>query len=185
MQSVRPHNIHVPILAINEHVTAAFSDHASWRNNKSRRVQVIGFAPWGLVRGAEQLLAGVTGVDVPYYGHAHQVGDKLHRSSASQLLGEGHTGFVLVDDGTFGRRSSNTDIMRRTFENFLRTLPVRSAVGRSIPMVCLLVNGREAALNAFQDYVSNQPFAPVVACADTGGVADLVTTIYEKQKDEE
>ncbi|VDP19178.1 unnamed protein product [Soboliphyme baturini] len=150
---------------VTKQVAAALCGSTSSRSKQ--KFFVIGIAPWGLVRHSEKLIG--ENRTVTYYPF----------SSRSRYLSlcEGHSCFLLVDNGTMGRSGAEL-LLRRRFEEFLRQKTMLGTA-RLMPLVCLVIGGGRLALHSASNYMCSSPPVPVVVCKHSGRAADLLASAYE------
>ncbi|KRZ15874.1 Transient receptor potential cation channel trpm [Trichinella pseudospiralis] len=159
-----------------KHVAAALTECTSTK--KKQQFALIGIAPWGMVRQSEQLIGQNKCVN--YYPFESQ------RSRFVSLC-EGHTCFLMVDNGTVGRSGAEMTV-RRHFETFLKQKSMDTSQ-RLMPIVCLVLGGGRLALHSAVNFVCSSPPVPVVVCKNSGRGADILAYAVEmatesKLKDE-
>ncbi|KRZ71141.1 Transient receptor potential cation channel trpm [Trichinella papuae] len=149
-----------------KHVAAALTECTSTK--KKQQFALIGIAPWGMVRQSEQLIGQNKCVN--YYPFESQ------RSRFVSLC-EGHTCFLMVDNGTVGRSGAEMTV-RRHFETFLKQKSMDTSQ-RLMPIVCLVLGGGRLALHSAVNFVCSSPPVPVVVCKNSGRGADILAYAVE------
>ncbi|KRY10753.1 Transient receptor potential cation channel trpm, partial [Trichinella patagoniensis] len=149
-----------------KHVAAALTECTSTK--KKQQFALIGIAPWGMVKQSEQLIGQNKCVN--YYPFESQ------RSRFVSLC-EGHTCFLMVDNGTVGRSGAEMTV-RRHFETFLKQKSMDTSQ-RLIPIVCLVLGGGRLALHSAVNFVCSSPPVPVVVCKNSGRGADILAYAVE------
>lgn len=155
-----------------KHVVSALSENFSARKQK---FTVIGIVPWGGVRRNEDLI-NVRGGTIPYYPQSSTT------KTRSVGLCEGHTCFLLVDNGTIGRSGAEI-FLRRRFEEYLRQQPLGNS-SRRMPLVSLVLGGGRSTLQAVLANVTSNPPVPVVTFAGSGRAADVLAFVMKHDRDE-
>lgn len=148
-----------------KHVAAALEGAQSAQRNK---IVCIGIAPWGLLKKREDFI----GQDktVPYYPS----------SSKGRFTGlnNRHSYFLLVDNGTVGRYGAEV-ILRKRLEMYISQKQKIFGGTRSVPVVCVVLEGGSCTIRSVLDYVTNVPRVPVVVCDGSGRAADLLAFAHQ------
>ena len=147
------------------HVAAALEGVMS-SNYKSRpKITCIGIAPWGLLKKREDFI----GEDkvVPYHSSSFSTKGKY------AVLNNRHSYYLLVDNGTVGRYGADI-ILRRQLEGYIVEKQKLDGGKRSVPVVCVLLEGGSGAITTVNDYVTNYPKIPVVVCDGSGRASDML-----------
>ncbi|KAE9547695.1 hypothetical protein FO519_009092, partial [Halicephalobus sp. NKZ332] len=84
-----------------------------------------------------------------------------------------HSYYLLVDNGTVGRYGADI-ILRRQLEGYIAQKQKLDGGERSVPVVCVLLEGGSGAIRTVSDYVMNYPKIPVVVCDGSGRASDLI-----------
>ncbi|XP_014193347.1 transient receptor potential cation channel subfamily M member 4 [Haplochromis burtoni] len=149
--------------AVRDHATAA----SSFSLNK---VVALGIAPWGLVEKREQLVNPQGSFPAKYYVQ------NISRDSCS--LDNNYQAFLLVDDGSVGRRGGETDFRARLEEYISQQ---RTGIWGSgsidIPVVCMLISGETDMLKRMD--LSLKSCIPWLVLAGSGGLADFLSDVLE------
>uniref|UniRef100_A0A3B4GAL2 Transient receptor potential cation channel subfamily M member 4-like n=1 Tax=Pundamilia nyererei TaxID=303518 RepID=A0A3B4GAL2_9CICH len=148
--------------AVRDHATAA----SSFSLNK---VVALGIAPWGLVEKREQLVNPQGSFPAKYYVQ------NISRDSCS--LDNNYQAFLLVDDGSVGRRGGETDFRAR-LEEFISQQRTGSG-SIDIPVVCMLISGETDMLKRMD--LSLKSCIPWLVLAGSGGLADFLSDILENR----
>ncbi|KAG9267415.1 transient receptor potential cation channel subfamily M member 4-like [Astyanax mexicanus] len=149
--------------AVRDHTTAASSDSLT-------KVVAIGVAPWGLVNLRDELVNPEGSYPAGYF--------VTNTSRDSYCLDTNHQAFLLVDDGSTGRRGGEARF-RAGLENYIsqqRTGKLGSG-SMDIPVLCTLVSGELYMLERLD--LSLKKCIPWMVLAGSGGLADLVTDVLE------
>uniref|UniRef100_A0A3Q4HCP1 Transient receptor potential cation channel subfamily M member 4-like n=1 Tax=Neolamprologus brichardi TaxID=32507 RepID=A0A3Q4HCP1_NEOBR len=149
--------------AVRDHATAA----SSFSLNK---VVALGIAPWGLVEKREQLVNPQGSFPAKYYVQ------NISQDSCS--LDNNYQAFLLVDDGSVGRRGGETDFRARLEEYISQQRTGRWGSGSiDIPVVCMLISGETDMLKRMD--LSLKSCIPWLVLAGSGGLADFLSDILE------
>uniref|UniRef100_A0A6Q2XD01 Transient receptor potential cation channel, subfamily M, member 4a n=1 Tax=Esox lucius TaxID=8010 RepID=A0A6Q2XD01_ESOLU len=149
-------------------VGEAVRDHAAAASSVSHnKVVALGIAPWGLVKNREQLVNPQGSFPAKYYVH------NTSRDSCS--LDINYQAFLLVDDGTVGRRGGEAGF-RAQLEDYISKQRTGSG-SIDIPVLCMLISGEKNMLKRLD--LSLKQSMPWMVLAGSGGVADLVSNILE------
>ncbi|VDL72714.1 unnamed protein product [Nippostrongylus brasiliensis] len=152
------------------HVAAAFEGASSISRNK---VVCIGISPWGLLKKREELVG--EDVCVPYYPFSSKT-----RFTA---LNNRHSYFLLVDNGSVGRYGAEV-ILRKRLETYIAQKQKISGGSRSVPVVCVVLEGGSCTIRSVLDYVTNVPRVPVVVCDGSGRAADLLAFAHQTVRED-
>ncbi|NP_001269082.1 transient receptor potential cation channel subfamily M member 4b.2 [Danio rerio] len=127
------------------------------------KVLPIGIAPWGLVENRQHLVnsegsfpAKVTTQD-------------------SCNLDNNHKAFLLVDDGTTGRKGGELAFRARLEDYISRQRPGNASI--DIPVLNMLIAGDTSMLEFLEMSLKNS--TPCLVLAGSGGLANLVSDIVE------
>ncbi|XP_066520760.1 transient receptor potential cation channel subfamily M member 4-like [Hoplias malabaricus] len=149
--------------AVRDHTTAASLDSL-------KKVVAIGIAPWGMVFNREQLVNPEGSFPAEYY--------VPNTSRDFFCLDNNYQAFLLVDDGSEGRRGGEAGF-RAQLEDWIshqRTGKLRSGT-MDIPVLCILVSGEPYMLERLD--LSLKKGLPWLVLAGSGGLADLVSDVLE------
>uniref|UniRef100_A0A669FBL5 Transient receptor potential cation channel subfamily M member 4 n=1 Tax=Oreochromis niloticus TaxID=8128 RepID=A0A669FBL5_ORENI len=151
--------------AVRDHATAA----SSYSLNK---VVALGIAPWGLVEKREQLVNPQGSFPAKYYVQ--------NISQDSCYLDNNYQAFLLVDDGSVGRRGGETDFRARLEEyiSHQRT-GIWGSGSIDIPVLCMLISGETDMLKRMD--LSLKKSIPWLVLAGSGGLADFLSDILENR----
>ncbi|PIO57814.1 hypothetical protein TELCIR_20766, partial [Teladorsagia circumcincta] len=122
------------------HVAAAFEGASSTSRNK---VVCIGISPWGLLKKRDELIG--EDICVPYYPFSSKT-----RFTA---LNNRHSYFLLVDNGSVGRYGAEV-VLRKRLENYIAQKQKISGGSRSVPVVCVILEGGSCTIRSVLDYVT-------------------------------
>nr|XP_004571459.2 transient receptor potential cation channel subfamily M member 4 isoform X1 [Maylandia zebra] len=152
-------------------VGQAVRDHAAAASSVSlNKVVALGIAPWGLVKKREQLVNPQGSFPAKYYVH------NISRDSC--YLDNNYQAFLLVDDGSVGRRGGETDFRARLEEYISQQ---RTGIWGSgsidIPVLCMLISGEADTLKRMDLSLKN--FIPWLVVAGSGGLADFLSDVLE------
>ncbi|CAL8285110.1 unnamed protein product [Merluccius merluccius] len=145
--------------AVRDHATAAASSSAN-------KVVALGVAPWGVVNDNQQLVHPQGSFPAKYYVQNTSRED-------SCCLDNNYQAFLLVDDGSVGRRGGETGF-RAKLEDFIsqqRTGIWGQSSVINIPVLCMLISGETNMLETAM---------PWLVLAGSGGVADMLSDILER-----
>ncbi|XP_036388183.1 transient receptor potential cation channel subfamily M member 4-like [Megalops cyprinoides] len=149
--------------AVRDHGTAAPS-------LAQTKVIALGITPWGLVHNRHQLINPQGSFPAKYY-----VRNTLQDSCC---LDNNYQAFLLVDDGSVGRRGGEAGFRAR-LEDYISHL--RTGIWGSgsieIPVLCMLIAGEAAMLKQVDLSLRNS--IPWLALAGSGGAADLICEIVD------
>uniref|UniRef100_A0A914RLK3 TRPM SLOG domain-containing protein n=1 Tax=Parascaris equorum TaxID=6256 RepID=A0A914RLK3_PAREQ len=175
------------------------------------KIVSIGITPWGLIKKREDLIgqagylffnvslqihpfAGLTkmcdDIVVPYHPHSFSPRGRF------AVLNNRHSYFLLVDNGTVGRYGADV-ILRKRLETYIAQKQKIGGGTRSVPVVCVVLEGGTCTIRAVLDYVTKQVFmkfnqffcdalgldftprVPVVVCDGSGRAADLLAFAHQ------
>ncbi|XP_065109447.1 transient receptor potential cation channel subfamily M member 4-like isoform X1 [Paramisgurnus dabryanus] len=153
---------------IGRYVGEAVRDHATAVSSVAlNKVVLIGISPWGLVQNRQQLLNDEGSFPAKYY--------VSNTSRNSCYLDNNYKAFLLVDDGSVGRKGGEVSFRARLEDYISRQ---RSGSGSiDVPVLCMLISGEVAMLEALDVSVKNA--MPWLVLAGSGGIANLVSDIVE------
>ncbi|KAM4715466.1 transient receptor potential cation channel subfamily M member 4-like [Anableps anableps] len=149
--------------AVRDHATAASSDSLN-------KVVAVGIAPWGIVHNKEQLINPQGSFPAKYYVQ-NPVRD-------SCCLDKNYQAFLLVDDGSEGRRGGDT-VFRTKLEDHIshQRTGIWGSGTIDIPVLCMLISGDTSSLERMDLSLKNS--MPWLVLAGSGGLADFLTDILE------
>ncbi|NP_001314961.1 transient receptor potential melastatin 4b3 [Danio rerio] len=131
------------------------------------KVLPIGIAPWGLVENRQQL------VNLEGSFPARYMVRNISPDSCS--LDNNHKAFLLVDDGTSGRKGGEL-AFRACLEDYIsRQRPGNASI--DIPVLNMLIAGDTSMLEFLEMSLKNS--TPCLVLAGSGGLANLVSDIVE------
>ncbi|KAL7870048.1 hypothetical protein AOLI_G00140360 [Acnodon oligacanthus] len=149
--------------AVRDHATAASSDSLT-------KVVAVGIAPWGLVDHREQLVNPEGSFPAEYY--------VPNRSQDSCYLDNNYQAFLLVDDGSVGRRGGEAGFRARLEDYISHQRTGKWGSGTmDIPVLCTLVSGEPYMLERLD--LSLKKCIPWLILAGSGGLADLLSDVLE------
>uniref|UniRef100_A0A4W6G5S7 Transient receptor potential melastatin 4b3 n=1 Tax=Lates calcarifer TaxID=8187 RepID=A0A4W6G5S7_LATCA len=149
--------------AVRDHATAASSVSLS-------KVVALGIAPWGLVHNRQQLVNPQGSFPAKYYVQ--------NTSRDSCCLDNNYQAFLLVDDGSVGRRGGETGF-RAKLEDYIshQRTGIWGSGSIDIPVLCMLISGEASMLERVDLSLKNS--MPWLVLAGSGGVADFLSDILE------
>ncbi|XP_037547333.1 transient receptor potential cation channel subfamily M member 4 [Nematolebias whitei] len=149
--------------AVRDHATAASSDSIN-------RVVALGVASWGLVHNREQLVNPKGCFPAKYYVQ--------NSSRDSCSLDNNYQAFLLVDDGSVGRRGGETTF-RAKLEDFIshQRTGIWGSGSIDIPVLCMLISGETSMLERVDVSLKNS--IPLLVLAGSGGIADFLSDLLE------
>ncbi|XP_037319037.2 transient receptor potential cation channel subfamily M member 4-like [Pungitius pungitius] len=149
-------------------VGEAVRDHATAASSVSlNRVVALGIAPWGLVDNKETLVNREGSFPAKYY--------VKNTSRDSHCLDNNHQAFLLVDDGSVGRRGETG--FRAKLEDFISHQPICGSGSIDIPVLCMLISGDAGMLERVD--LSLKSSMPWLVLAGSGGLADFLSDILD------
>ncbi|VDN07735.1 unnamed protein product [Thelazia callipaeda] len=154
---------------------AAAVDGSGTASRVRSRIVTIGIAPWGLLKKRDSLL-GQDAV-VPYHPHSFSPKGRF------AVLNNRHSYFLLVDNGTIGRYGADV-ILRKRLESYISEKRKLGNGTRSVPVVCVVLEGGTCTIKAVHDCVCMSPRVPVVVCDGSGRAADLLAFAHQYVQDD-
>uniref|UniRef100_A0A915D8K5 TRPM SLOG domain-containing protein n=1 Tax=Ditylenchus dipsaci TaxID=166011 RepID=A0A915D8K5_9BILA len=94
------------------------------------------------------------------------------------VLNNRHSYFLLVDNGTVGRYGADI-ILRRRLESYIAEKQKIGGGARSVPVVCVVLEGGTCTVRTVLDYVTKIPRVPVVVCDGSGRASDLLAFAHQ------
>ncbi|CAG5907319.1 transient receptor potential cation channel subfamily M member 4-like [Menidia menidia] len=152
-------------------VGEAVRDHATAASSVSlNKVVALGIAPWGLVHNKEQLVNPQGSFPAKYYVQ--------NTSRDSCCLDNNYQAFLLVDDGSVGRRGGETGF-RAKLEDYIshQRTGIWGSGSIDIPVLCMLISGEASMLERVD--LSLKSSMPWLVLAGSGGMADFLSDILE------
>ncbi|XP_020496309.2 transient receptor potential cation channel subfamily M member 4 [Labrus bergylta] len=152
-------------------VGEAVRDHATAASSMSlNKVVALGIAPWGLVHNRQQLVNPQGSFPAKYYVQ--------NTSRDSCCLDNNYQAFLLVDDGSEGRRGGETGF-RAKLEDFIshQRTGIWGSGSIDIPVICMLVSGDTSLLERVD--LSLKTSMPWLVLAGSGGLADFLSDVLE------
>uniref|UniRef100_A0A8C7PLR9 TRPM SLOG domain-containing protein n=1 Tax=Oncorhynchus mykiss TaxID=8022 RepID=A0A8C7PLR9_ONCMY len=152
-------------------VGEAVRDHATAASSVSlNKVVALGIAPWGLVHNRQQLVNPQGSFPARYYFQ--------NTSRDSCCLDNNYQAFLLVDDGSVGRRGGEASFRAR-LEDYIshQRTGIWGSGSIDIPVLCMLISGETTMLERLDLSLRNS--MPWLVLAGSGGVADLVSDVLE------
>uniref|UniRef100_A0A669EY66 Transient receptor potential cation channel subfamily M member 4 n=1 Tax=Oreochromis niloticus TaxID=8128 RepID=A0A669EY66_ORENI len=152
-------------------VGQAVRDHAAAASSVSlNKVVALGIAPWGLVEKREQLVKPQGSFPAKY--------NAPNASQDSCPLDNNYQAFLLVDDGSVGRRGGETEFRARLEEYISQQRTGRRGSGSiEIPVLCMLISGETDMLKRMD--LSLKSCIPWLVLAGSGGLADFLSDVLE------
>ncbi|KAL2077964.1 hypothetical protein ACEWY4_025649 [Coilia grayii] len=149
--------------AVRDHATAASSVSHS-------QVVAIGIPSWGLVHNRQQLINPEGSFPAKYHAD--------NTFSDSSCLDKNYQAFLLVDDGSVGRRGGESGFRAR-LEDYIshQRAGIRGSGSINIPVLCLLVSGEVNLMERLD--LSLRTGMPWLVLVGSGGVANLVGDLLE------
>ncbi|XP_077405985.1 transient receptor potential cation channel subfamily M member 4-like [Vanacampus margaritifer] len=152
-------------------VGEAVRDHATAASSVSlNKVVALGVAPWGLVHNRQQLVNEQGSFPAKYYVH--------NTTRDSCCLDNNYQAFLLVDDGSMGRRGGETGF-RAKLEDYIshQRTGIWGSGSIDIPVLCMLVSGDATLLERVD--LSLKSSMPWLVLAGSGGTADFLSDIVK------
>ncbi|XP_067431535.1 transient receptor potential cation channel subfamily M member 4-like isoform X2 [Thunnus thynnus] len=152
-------------------VGEAVRDHATAASSVSlNKVVALGIAPWGLVHNRQQLVNPQGSFPAKYYVQ--------NTSRDSCCLDNNYQAFLLVDDGSVGRRGGATGF-RAKLEDYIshQRTGIWGSGSIDIPVICMLVSGEASMLERVD--LSLKTSMPWLVLAGSGGMADFLSDLLE------
>ncbi|XP_041830488.1 transient receptor potential cation channel subfamily M member 4-like [Melanotaenia boesemani] len=149
--------------AVRDHATAASSVSLS-------KVVAVGIAPWGLVHNKEQLVNPKGSFPAKYFVQ--------NTSRNSCCLDNNYQAFLLVDDGSVGRRGGEKNF-RAKLEDYIshQRTGIWGSGSIEIPVLCMLISGEASMLKRVDLSLKNS--IPWLVLAGSGGVADFLSDVLK------
>nr|XP_020461959.1 transient receptor potential cation channel subfamily M member 4-like [Monopterus albus] len=153
-------------------VGKAVRDHATAASSVSlNKVVALGITPWGLVHNRQQLVNPQGSLPAKY---------NVHNTSQDYCcLDNNYQAFLLVDNGTVGRRGGETGF-RAKLEDYIshQRTGIWGSGSIDIPVLCMLISGEANMLERVDLSLKNS--IPWLVLAGSGGLADFLSDILEK-----
>ncbi|XP_052403224.1 transient receptor potential cation channel subfamily M member 4-like [Carassius gibelio] len=152
-------------------VGEAVRDHCATASSLSQgKVIAVGVAPWGLIYQRQQLVNPQGSFPARYYVH--------NMPRESSCLDNNHQAFLLVDDGSVGKRGCET-MFRANLEDFIshQRTGIWGSGSIEIPVLCVLIAGDAAMLERVDLSLKNS--TPWLVLAGSGSAADLIASILK------
>ncbi|KAG7227818.1 hypothetical protein INR49_013612 [Caranx melampygus] len=152
-------------------VGEAVRDHATAASSVSlNKVVALGIAPWGLVHNRQQLVNPQGSFPAKYYVQ--------NTTRDSCCLDNNYQAFLLVDDGSVGRRGGDTGF-RAKLEDYIshQRTGIWGSGSIDIPVLCMLVSGEANMLERVDLSLKNN--MPWLVLAGSGGMADFLSDVLE------
>uniref|UniRef100_A0A8C5F7S3 Transient receptor potential cation channel subfamily M member 4 n=1 Tax=Gadus morhua TaxID=8049 RepID=A0A8C5F7S3_GADMO len=150
--------------AVRDHATAAAS-------SSTNKVLALGVTPWGVVHDRKQLVNPKGSSPAKYKAQS------TFKDSCS--LDNNYQAFLLVDDGSVGRRGVETGF-RAKLEEYIshQRTGICGSGTIDIPVLCMLISGQTNMLERVE--LSLKTSMPWLILAGSGGVADLLSEVLER-----
>ncbi|KAM6897483.1 LOW QUALITY PROTEIN: transient receptor potential cation channel subfamily M member 4-like [Xenentodon cancila] len=152
-------------------VGEAVRDHATAASSVSlNKVVAVGIAPWGLVHKRHQLVNPQGSFPAKYHYH--------NSSRDSCCLDNNYQAFLLVDDGTVGRRGGEMGFRAR-LEEYISHQPtgIWASGSIDIPVLCMLISGEASMLERVDRSLKSS--VPWLVLAGSGGTADFLCDLLD------
>ncbi|CEF70041.1 Transient receptor potential cation channel subfamily M member 1 [Strongyloides ratti] len=155
-------------------VAAAIENAQNSIRNKTKIIS-IGIAPWGLLKRREDFIG--------------QDNTVLYRKMGSNVksrfitLNNRHSYFLFTDNGTIGKHGSEV-ILRRRLEMYINEKQTIVSGGRTVPVVCVMIEGGTYSIKTALQYVTSFPKTPVVVCDGSGRASDLIALTHQYIQDD-
>ncbi|XP_044037406.1 transient receptor potential cation channel subfamily M member 4a isoform X2 [Siniperca chuatsi] len=150
-------------------VGEAVRDHAAAAPALSKKkVIAVGLAPWGLVHNRQQLVNAQGSFPARYYVQ--------NTSSNFCCLDNNCQAFLLVDDGSVGRRGGET-AFQASLEDYIshQRTGIWGSGSIEIPVLCMLISGDANMLKRLD--ASLKKATPWLVLAGSGPAADLISEL--------
>ncbi|XP_062840821.1 transient receptor potential cation channel subfamily M member 4a [Trichomycterus rosablanca] len=145
-------------------VGEAVRDHGATATSQAK-VVALGVAPWGLVDNNKQLVNPQGSFPARYIFQ-----NSLHDSCC---LDSNYQAFLLVDDGSLGRRGGEATFLAN-LENFISLQ--KTGTGGSgnieIPVLCMLISGEASVLKRIDESLKKS--MPWLVLGGSGPAADMI-----------
>ncbi|XP_029582906.1 transient receptor potential cation channel subfamily M member 4 isoform X1 [Salmo trutta] len=152
-------------------VGEAVRDHAAAASSLSqKKVIAVGVAPWGLVHNREWLVNSEGSFPARYYVQ--------NTSHDSCCLDSNYQAFLLVDDGSVGRRGGET-AFRAKMEDYIshQRTGIWGSGSIDVPVLCMLISGDAAMLERVD--LSLKKATPWLVLDGSGPAADLICELLD------
>uniref|UniRef100_A0A4W6DZK7 Transient receptor potential cation channel, subfamily M, member 4a n=1 Tax=Lates calcarifer TaxID=8187 RepID=A0A4W6DZK7_LATCA len=152
-------------------VGEAVRDHAAAAPALSRKkVIAVGLASWGLVHNRQQLVNTQGSFPARYYVQ--------NTSRDSCCLDSNYQAFLLVDDGSVGRRGGEA-AFRAGLEDYIshQRTGIWGSGSIEIPVLCMLISGNSNMLERLD--ASLKKATPWLVLAGSGPAADLISELLD------
>ncbi|XP_060883276.1 transient receptor potential cation channel subfamily M member 4a [Labrus mixtus] len=150
-------------------VSEAVRDHgAAAPALTQKKVIALGVAPWGLVQNRQQLVNAQGSFPARYY-----VQDTSHDSCC---LDNNCQAFLLVDDGSVGRRGGETGFSA-SLEHYIshQRTGIWGSGSIEIPVLCMLISGDSSMLERLDSSLRKQ--TPWLVLSGSGPAADFISEL--------
>ncbi|KAM7372502.1 hypothetical protein PAMP_009666 [Pampus punctatissimus] len=133
-----------------------------------KKVIAVGLAPWGLVHNRQRLVSAQGSFPARYYVQ--------NTSHDSCCLDNNCQAFLLVDDGSIGRRGGETAFCAN-LEDYIshQRTGIWGSGSIEIPVLCMLISGDASMLERLD--ASLRRATPWLVLAGTGPAADLISEL--------
>ncbi|KAM9541478.1 transient receptor potential cation channel subfamily M member 4a isoform 2-T2 [Salvelinus alpinus] len=152
-------------------VGEAVRDHAAAASSLSqKKVIAVGMAPWGLVHNRQQLINAQGSFPARYYAQ--------NTSRDSCCLDNNYQAFLLVDDGSVGRRGGEM-AFRAKMEDYIshQRTGIWGSGSIDVPVLCMLISGDAAMLERVD--LSLKKATPWLVLNGSGPAADLICELLD------
>ncbi|XP_034566625.1 transient receptor potential cation channel subfamily M member 4a [Notolabrus celidotus] len=133
-----------------------------------KKVIALGLAPWGLVHNRQQLVNPQGSFPARYYVQ--------NTSRDSCCLDNNCQAFLLVDDGSVGRREGET-CFRASLEDYIshQRTGIWGSGSIEIPVLCMLISGDSSMLERLDTSLRKE--TPWLVLAGSGAAADFISEL--------
>ncbi|XP_061568851.1 transient receptor potential cation channel subfamily M member 4a [Cololabis saira] len=137
-----------------------------------KKVIAVGLAPWGLVHNRQQLVNAQGSFPARYYVQ--------NTTRDSNCLDNNCQAFLLVDDGSVGRRGGET-AFHANLEDYIshQRTGIWGSGSIEIPVLCMLISGDASMLERLD--ASLKKATPWLVLAGSGPAADLITELLSSR----
>ncbi|XP_060758309.1 transient receptor potential cation channel subfamily M member 4a [Neoarius graeffei] len=151
-------------------VGEAVRDHSAAAASQSK-VVALGVAPWGLVDNRQQLVNAEGSFPASY------LAQNLSQNSCS--LDSNYQTFLLVDDGSIGRRGGETNFITN-LEKFIshQRTGIWGSGSIEIPVLCVLISGNESVLKRMD--MSLKKATPWLVLKGSGPAVDMISELLSE-----
>uniref|UniRef100_A0A0K0EJ92 LSDAT_euk domain-containing protein n=1 Tax=Strongyloides stercoralis TaxID=6248 RepID=A0A0K0EJ92_STRER len=155
--------------SLTRQVAAAIESAQNSIRNKIKIIS-IGIVGWGLLKRREDFI-----------GNNNTV---LYRKMGSNVksrfitLNNRHSYFLFTDNGTVGKHGSEV-ILRRRLEMYINEKQTIVSGGRTVPVVCVMIEGGVYSIKTALQYVTSFPKTPIVICDGSGRASDLISFAHQ------